>query len=83
MLISQQTHRTRHRLRGVVGVDLRFRFGGDAGARQAQRDSVLTEINQIARSTAILAAVHDATKGLHKAGDGSGLAPSGAILKSK
>ena len=83
MLISQQTHRTGHRLRGAVGVDLGFRFGGDAGDRQAQRDSVLTEINQTPRSTAILTAVHDATKGLHKVGDGSGHAPSAAILKSK
>ena len=83
MPTSQLTHRPGHRLRDAVGVDLRFRFGGDAGDRQARRDSVLTEINQTARSTAITTAVYDATKRLHEAGGGSGHASSVAILKSK
>ena len=67
--IPKQTHQTEHRLRGAVGMDVRSRFGGDADARQAQRDSELTEVNAMRKTkSAILDAVHNAAKGMHKAG---------------
>ena len=64
-----QTHKTEHRLRGAVGVDVHSRFGVNADARQAQRDSELTEVNAMRKTTsAIHYAVHVAAKGMLKIG---------------
>ena len=63
-----QTHKTEHRLRGAVGVDGHSRFGADADARQAQRDSDLTVVNVMRKTkSAIHYAVHDAAKKMLKA----------------
>ena len=64
-----QTQKTEHRLRGVVGVDVYFCFGVNTDARQAQRDSELTEVNRMRKTkSANHHTVHDAAKGMLKVG---------------
>ena len=65
----KQTYKTEHRLRGAVGVDVHSRFGVNADARQAQRDSEFTGVNAMRKTkSAIHYAVHEAAKGMLKVG---------------
>ena len=65
----KETYKTEDRLRGAVGMDIYFCFGVNADARQAQRDSELTEVNGKRKTkSAIHYAIHDAAKGMLKVG---------------
>lgn len=59
----KRMHKTEHRFRGVLGVDIYSRFGVNADAQQARHDSELPKVNAMRKTNSTIHdAVHDAAK---------------------